>query len=163
MNLERGFRRVVLAASVALVCTGLGVTAYGGYVTYRSVSDNLAILSGSKDRGAVAEACIRDTARRIVQDVDAGRLSLRDPGYDQHRDNLLARCEERLGFKRWYRVWPVPLYARLPVWATGKYTSYGLVGRPLLWGLLLTAGLGAVPWGAFYLVRWIARGFRDER
>ena len=31
---------------------------------------------------------------------------------------------------------------------------------PLIWGTLLSLGLGAIPWGVFYLVRWIVQGFK---
>jgi hypothetical protein len=30
----------------------------------------------------------------------------------------------------------------------------------LTWGVFLSAGLGALPWGVFYLVRWIVQGFK---
>jgi hypothetical protein len=29
-------------------------------------------------------------------------------------------------------------------------------------GAALSAGAAALPWGVFYLVRWVARGFRDD-
>ncbi len=38
--------------------------------------------------------------------------------------------------------------------------SYWLLIFPLGLGSLLTAILGALPWGGFYLMRWVARGFR---
>ncbi len=45
----------------------------------------------------------------------------------------------------------------------GVGDSYTLVLLSVILGLVLSAAARAVPWGAFYLVRWIARGFGDER
>jgi len=39
--------------------------------------------------------------------------------------------------------------------------SYSLVLVPLIEGIIVTTFLGAVPWGLFYLVRWIIQGFND--
>gem|GEM_PF-3921188 len=48
-------------------------------------------------------------------------------------------------------------------WAAGMNTqSYTLALLPLIWGTLLSLGLGAIPWGVFYLVRWIAWGFKEH-
>jgi len=37
--------------------------------------------------------------------------------------------------------------------------SYTMALRPLISGLFVSTVLGAIPWGVFYLMRWIVHGF----
>ena len=39
--------------------------------------------------------------------------------------------------------------------------TYKVVLLRSVWGVLLSAGLAAVPWGCFRLARWIVRGFQS--
>ena len=45
-------------------------------------------------------------------------------------------------------------------WETHS-ASYTLALLPLIVGIPASVGFGMVPWGVFYLVRWIVRGFRE--
>jgi hypothetical protein len=37
--------------------------------------------------------------------------------------------------------------------------SYTMALRPLISGISVSTLLGAIPWGVFYLMRWIVHGF----
>ena len=67
-------------------------------------------------------------------------------GWPEHLDRAM---------KLWYSTdW-------IPLWATSMSNQdYTLALLPLIWGVLVSTGLGAIPWGVFYLVRWIAWGFK---
>jgi hypothetical protein len=53
-------------------------------------------------------------------------------------------------------VYPAPAVAEHP-WRRA-------IGTVALVGGLLSVGLALVPWGLFYLIQWIGRGFaRDDR
>ena len=60
--------------------------------------------------------------------------------------------------RSWDNAFLVPLWAESP-----SNQSYALAILPLIWGLILSAALGAIPWGVFYLVRWIVQGFKGEK
>lgn len=86
---------------------------------------------------------------------------------------------EQIEEERWWRWAYVPFSEKysecphadaLPPWCEPCLwgvpwdgDSNEMVVFPLILGLVLSAGLGALPWGVFCILRWIARGFRDER
>jgi hypothetical protein len=55
------------------------------------------------------------------------------------------------------RLWDETYF--LPLWTQTASGSYGLAMFPIVWGVILSACLGAIPWGVFYLARWIVQGF----
>src|SRR5262245_43598110 len=71
------------------------------------------------------------------------------PGLPAHLDRAI---------RSWDSDFLVPLWAHSP-----SNESYALAILPLIGGLILSAALGAIPWGVFYLVRWIVQGFKGEK
>jgi len=154
MNLERGFRRLVLTISVAGVAVGLGVTGSGIYGTIQWVT-------ATNNRVACMEkAPTVEEFRRLpdfykpegkkLEDVDA--LKEWTEAVRSHR--FLEGCK----FPRRNDV-PRSVFRGISRGNFENSQSYSLVMLPLILGLSFTACLGAIPWGVFYLVRWIVQGF----
>ena len=186
MNLEGGFRRVVLTISFAATGAGLAVTGYDTYKTaqyVRATNEFVACSEETKYWTPTLEdfKMLPDTARPVatveakIGDVELGPPS--GPPDEKMSDaersrwtqaarnyRSMRRCDIFVGFpahldramKLWYGT------SWLPLWATSPSSqSYSLALLPLIWGVLITTGLGALPWGMFYLVRWIVQGFSD--
>jgi hypothetical protein len=171
MNLERGFRRLVLTVSLAVAGAGLVVTAYDTYKTIRYVratNEFVACSEEAEHRTPTAEdftSLPEEWRPKIVPPEkldDAERLKswiekARD--YRQHLCGyILITLPVHLdrAIQLWYETdW-------LPLWATSPSgQSYSLALLPLFWGIVMSSGFSALPWGVFYLLRWIVHGFRS--
>lgn len=149
MNLERGLRRITLTISLAALIAGLLVT---GYDTYRIVQH----VSAMQEYGA----CLREA--ESFPDKPDKACNLMD------RNSKELGCYYILNNSAANRLWPTHLGYVLQftiVWApslatNGEYELYTMALLPLIIGVLLSTGLAAIPWGVFYLVRWIVYGFK---
>lgn len=133
MNLERGFRRLTLTISLAAIIGGLLLTVYTIHRTIIYVSGMRAFMACSEDPKGVAEVCASILVNSAIPDL-----------------------YRRLGFFWW--DWRDSL---LELFFSMTNQSYSLVLIPLIDGIIVTTFLGAIPWGLFYLVRWIVRGFNE--
>ena len=144
MNLERGFRRIVLTISLTAAGAGLVVTVYDTYKTAQYVSANKKYAP-----------CITEADQLPTDDV-IQKIMKDNPGVS--RENaILAYIAARERLCPEYPEYPMTLWYKVPLDAE----SYMLALLPLLWGVLVIAGLGAIPWGLFYLVRWFVQGFKE--
>lgn len=171
MNLEQGFRRIVLTVSFAAASAGLVITGYDTYKTVQYVSGNKNFMDCAKateswtptvedfkllpDERRPRAAPKLDDVERLKRWTKAARdYRLLNCGYFLNGIALPAHLDRawKLTFNLlWYTTgW-------IPPWHTTTYTTVLL---PLIWGFLVSTGLGAIPWGVFYLVRWIVRGFK---
>ena len=146
MNLERGFHRITLVVSLAVLALACRLIAWPAVV-----HANYAFLGVNRPY-------------RFVVQTEAGPYlvgSTRPMTDDQlralfHQETLALDQDEQVFL--------------LVVAATAH--GHVIVGprRPVWWGvsvfllpyLVATVGLTFVPWGLFYLLRWVARGFRKE-
>jgi hypothetical protein len=172
MNLERGFRRLVLTVSFAAASAGLVVTGYDTYKTVQYVSGNKNLVE-----------CVKATESWTPTVEDFKLLP------DEWRPRAAPKLDDVERLKRWteaargYRVGncghfldgiAIPAHLDRPWELTNKllwYTtgwfppwhsaSYTLALLPLILGVLVSTGLGLMPWGVFYLVCWVVRGFRE--
>ena len=184
MNVERGFRRVVLTLSLAFGGAGLAVTVYDVYKTTRYVDatdkfvacfdeaehwtptmEDFKMLPNSARPVATVEARIGDTElgppsgppAEEMSDTERSRWTQAARNYRSMscggiRRSLPAHLDRAM--KLWYGT------SWLPLWATGPSSqSYSLALLPFVWGIIISTGVGALPWGLFYLTRWIGRGF----
>ncbi len=149
MNLERGLRRVVLTVSFAAIGAGLAVTTYDTYETVRYVSATKEFVACSKEAKSWTPT---------MEDLKP----LPDMWEEAARQFKLERKQGGCGYilvaapAHLDRLW-------FPSWAANSMTSesYTLAVLPIIWGVFVSAGLGAIPWGIFHLVRWIVQGFSD--
>ena len=162
MNIERGFRRTTLVVSLAvlgLACWLIAWPAVGSIwfgLSYMNdvsidrpyrfvVQSNTSPYLVSSRRAVVTN----DELGKQLQFSRLGQFEHRDPDLVMwmlcvgHEDRFIfsGKCEHGLVFDGAHR----------PGWI--GITSF------LLPYLLATVGLTAMPWGMFYLLRWIVRGF----
>jgi hypothetical protein len=147
MNLERGFRRIVLTISFAAASAGLVVTAYDTY-------EYIEYVSGKKNWVA------------CVEEIHSRTLTEEDFWVKAAREDLLSDC------KHFSTDRPTPFFPAMTQWyTTGREynpvlrvwitpPSYTPALVVFIGGILASTGLGAIPWGVFYLVRWILQGFK---
>lgn len=140
MNLERGFRRLTLTISLAAVTAGLILTVYAVHRTVIHVTGMRAFMACSEDPKLLGEACLSILVNSAIPEP-FGRLIDPPPGH---------------AF-----FWLDWLDSLLSLFFSMTNQSYTLVLVPLIEGIILTTFLGAIPWGLFYLTRWIVRGFSD--
>jgi hypothetical protein len=146
MNLERGFRRIVLTISFTAASAGLVVTAYDiyKYIEY---------VSGIKKWVACVEEIHSRTPTEEEFWTKFGRKGPSD-------------CEHFSTDR------PTPFFPVMTHWTTTFYSYDSVAGFSItlpsytptlvlfIWGVLVSTGLGAIPWGVFYLARWIVHGFK---
>jgi hypothetical protein len=186
MNLEKGLRRVVLTVSLAAAGASLVVTGYDTYKTTRYVLATNEFVACSEETEqwtpTVEEfKMLPDAARPVatveakIGDVEMGPRSgppdekmsdaERSRWTQAARNYRSMRCGDirvslpahlDRAMKLWYGT------SWLPLWATSPSNqSYSLALLPLIWGVLISTGLGALPWCMFYIARWIVQGFSD--
>lgn len=148
MNLERGFRRIIVTISLALFFTALGLT---GYVTYRAASHISA--------NATYRKCVRQAGFDLwVPGLRAEDLDLMRKIGDQQ--GVYVRCRETAGFAK--TAPPAILYQ---LW--GFYWSEWSLGKVILLtgglGVLLGVGAVVITWAIYYLGCWLVKGFKDPR
>ena len=173
MTLEHGFRRLTVAVSLGVLGVSLGLTAYDTFVTARHVAAHKRIAQ-----------CLRETkawtpTREDFQRIPETWRPQLVPGEKQPDE--LERGRRWTEAARAYRGLPcfqladgyeLPkhLDRAIDIWVTSDLVplswnlymtneTYKLALLPLTWGVLASGILTALPWGAFYLVRGIARGF----
>ena len=133
MELERGFRRIALTTSAVIFVAAL---AFDGYAIDRIVDyrDRL-------DRwGREFKKCM-DNTKVFRESGLAKRLS--ETQVSRTAIDLIKSCND---------TW-LPAAPKAPIW---YYRNLWMVGGIFL---VIGAALSTFPWGVFYLVRWIARGF----
>ncbi len=133
MNLETGFRRITLSISLATLVAGVTVTVYDTYETVQYVSATKLFLECAKDEDKLPSSQRTGSCLYVLR------------AEPKHLTALL------------------PITSWLPQsWDEHMHSaSYPLALLPLIVGILASAGFGAIPWGVFYLVRWIVQGFSD--
>ena len=135
MNLERGVRRLTRTISLAAIIAGLLLMVYATHRTITYVSGMRAFMACSEDPKSVAEVCASILIRA---------------------NSAIPEPYRRLGFFWWnWRDSLLDFFFRM------TNQSYSLVLIPLIGGFIVTPFIGAIPWGLFYLVRWIVQGFND--
>jgi hypothetical protein len=145
MNLERGFRRLVVTVSFAAASVGLLVTRYDTYRTVKFVSGTNRFVACSED-----PKLLNLTVPIEGVSVPYCLTILSDAGLPDHLKHVIA-----------------PPISACPCWwidwlpDTVTTSSYTLALLPLIGGVLMSTGLGVLPWAAFYLVRWIVQGFKE--
>ena len=209
MALERGFRRIVVVVSIALLSAGLLFT------TLLTVAIMWALhLDARREASMVAEGCPPDNEKLppelTVRSLGSGRWRVTFPekGYTDTYIVITARdlspnevikaaqappretdltfgrrhpapeievincILENLSLSRanqddpsnrlisWWMGQPAVLLSMAWIFLTRlqKYT-WPLWPAMLIPALVLTTVAAAIPWGVFYLIRWIARGF----
>lgn len=165
MNLERGFRRLVVTISFAAATAGLVVTGYDTYKTFRYVSANKKYAACIKEATSWTPT-VEDFLNCLTESKLPELLS-----YHRFVARSVPRWAKRVqGANRGTydpSIINDPRFADLSAAEQAKILgnlsneSYTLALLPLIWGILLTTGLGAIPWGVFYLVRWIVQGFKE--
>lgn len=152
-SLERGLRRIVLLVSLVICAASLSaarleVSAVAQYhVTKRAYEQREETFQAWLAQHPISEA--RVAAARA-------RLSPQEKFYEQYvdvaRENVTRELRWEHARQNGLEAFLNPPDARRPWWTW-----------PLSWvvslGLGVTAGLTALPWGVFYLLRWIVRGF----
>jgi len=154
MNLERGFRRLVMTISLAAASAGLLVTGYNTYKTVQYVSAN------KKNAACITEAQSKAKSWTDVEEADVLKQIKEDNPHlsDESVRLLLEMSRSKSRDCRLPKPeYPTTVLYEVPLNAEAYYA--GLV--PLIWGILVSTGLAAIPWGVFYLVRWIAHGFKE--
>lgn len=139
MSRERGFRRLTLAVSLVLLCTGLALTAYDIYrfIEFRNAQiHQLACLTGAgSDQKAKAECEHVSIDDYMPRHVSFGL------------DVLLTIAEACLSQERLISVLAFFFGPRFFLTFT------------ICLGLAMSLVLATLPWAIFYFARWIARGF----
>ena len=148
VNAERGFRRVVLAASVAALCLGLGAV---GLLTFKAAR----VQSAQNWYTACVRHAGHDLWKPGLQGAEWQRA------YEATPKHVLDDCRLAADFPEY--AFPDAVFDAFNIlgfssldWPVSKVLALSVAI-----GAALSAGVAAVPWGVFYLARWVARGFRD--
>jgi hypothetical protein len=141
VNLEHGFRRITLVVSLAALIAGLAVTIYAIRLTVISVS-----LVKAHDFEAVP--CDPEITAK-------GVLFCFNTDIPKPFGRFIA---PRFGEEVFWYNW---LDSSLSLFFRMTSDSYSLVLFPLIEGVVGTTFISLVPWSVFYLVRWIAHGFKE--
>lgn len=162
MNLERGLRRIVLLVSLVIgaasfSAVGLEVSAAAHYQAAKRAYERYdASFQAWLAQHPVSETEVAARVRALRQSRRGGHIMPYGPDQDEAVAELSAimdRGDMRPEHARHSGLAIVDEPALRRPWWTW----------PLRWavplGLGLALGLTALPWGVFYLVRWIVRGF----
>lgn len=164
--MERGFRRIVLVVSMA-------VFVFSGWQVWEVVDQG---VTERRWRAWAQQACAKGMAGQVIDLTEltdeAGALrpaaeELKEACLELTIDEAIERAQNRPPIpsskgraqkrqQAWEHSTPWPLWIWTP-WETFW------LRRPwhAAWvGALTSAGLALIPWGIFYLLRWIAAGFR---
>jgi len=162
MNIERGFRRITLVVSLAVLGLACWLIAWPVVESIWFGLSYMNDVSINRPYRFVVQSntlpYLVYSRRAVVTNDELGKqLQISRVGQFEHRDSDLGMWMLCVGHENSFiysgkcehgRVFDGP---HRPVWI--GITSF------LLPYLLATVGLTAMPWGMFYLLRWIARGF----
>ena len=153
MNFERGIRRLFVVVSCAIgatSATAVGFEVWG--VAHYQAERRAHARREESFQAWLAQHPITDAQVKAHQPL--AKLPLK-----KAIDNYLAGPDAVESELRWEHArgsgleqYVNPPYARRPWW------DWPLT-RVVLLGVGATIGLTALPWGLFYLVRWIVQGF----
>ncbi len=160
MNFERGAQRIVLVLSIGVLCAGLGLVAQAVWQKAEERAEQARFMAEQRAFAEMEAACRR---LGLVLRREAGVTPLLPPDRrcrPRTRDDIPP---ELLQPDFSDLMAPAPDRGPLATWVVwlGHPTLWGPFATAVL-GALVSAGLAALPWGVFYLVRWIVRGFRGK-
>ncbi|MBI3455465.1 MAG: hypothetical protein HY002_06730 [Candidatus Rokubacteria bacterium] len=165
MSIERGVRRIVLVVSV-------GVFLFGSWSVWNTVDRGLKqralrearraweegecprILSGQP--GSSGYAACRE-AKELEETLAAAGWLFRDspPQLSEESVDTFLRTFRRPKGDAEFPLAPFPLWVWWPYLAFWEDQPY----YTAVLGTALSAVIALVPWGIFYVIRWIIRGF----
>lgn len=191
MNVERGFRRITWAISVVLLLVGVGLVMLNGWNRLERWNRAIKPVSGAKlyayqdaqdqhfliffERGE-SETVIKQALDGVAGLKDLGVLDFSDPPppeiafiyfeagreemssalYNREavlraeaRGRLSQKLETVLAEVRSKYRFPAPVSMPFTFWEWIGYASIGF-------------GIAIIPWGIFFLFRWIILGFRSN-
>lgn len=149
-NLERGIRRITLAVSIAVFLIGTGGTVY---TVYRVLDYHQRVEEARRYREAAERCELKEAARAKARPPELKPKRDADGLWILPQRNRLLLEDLPNPWCRMLRGWArgpgIPLYG----WWLWPPAQIALAG------MAISVGLAAVPWGLFYLGRWIAHGF----
>lgn len=146
MSIERGFRHITGAVSVAFFVAGLGLTAY---IVYRGTS----FLSAR----IIYKNCVREAGYDLwIPGLTSEEL--KRVIYAGEQKGVFVKCSTIASFPE--EAPPNVIYDFWgPSWRDWSIAKFVLLTGGV--GVLLSAAAAALTWGVFYLFGWIIRGFQD--
>ena len=145
MTRERGFRRLAVALSLLGLCLGIGLTAHSWYRTqlFFAAAQEQRWCEGENPTQEKLDKCRRE---HNTPPLPAHVMALIKIAWDT------SRIQSALDLG--------PLLDRAAGVVSAPIAEIDQLGRyVLILGAVVTLGLAALPWAAFYVLRWIVGGF----
>jgi hypothetical protein len=137
-NIERGLRRIILVMSAAVFLVGLGFVGHHEIYQIRNYREEMRQWGTS----------LRQTSECAQLERNARAVGKEPAVFDASLHKTCAVWRE------WWSIFP----PSPPSTIAPRYWYWNLAFVGAI-GFVVSAAFAATPWGLFYLVRWIVKGF----